>query len=850
MAMVSRGGGGYGGGHDIHHEAEVEIDLGLTENQRRLLYLISLYTRPAKTANDKEEWIRRMALLVLVYQGIVKQALDYDYAPASTLINDRRVYFNMSQEGASDIDFLREEGLLNGLKLASANYQPVSCYQISQKGVEIIKRIPRADRDAVHTFVYFPDGPRELMRVEWRGGKFLLVAGGGREEVSTVLDCEDVSYVGSAYLPQCLRFGGRPTLSNAHRATECAKASSNIRDVLDEIITLNSVSVVVAEYIPFGANNVVQVNGNLGSGDRVQGGFFTALIDNDSSGTKFVVDPGLTSVNILDYSSTRHVNFEADIHFPEDPGIVQVETFGVSMNADGTIFYGMQIEAVMDRIKDNISLDMLSRLLVDVSLDSSTIVDSLISGYQRKLMNLIYAGNAASRDKVNLIIANEITPHLTAEEYMDKGDYENELKQVLGDTRAAFDISEHDTLVFGSNGLLIAGPNARHHEPLLCSYMQFMSMDLFIRNFFNRMFLLNDNMRELRSAINNYLLDPLSMNKIHDRLQVLSDDVRMMGEILGFLVESLEGCEIPPQPQDPAGKALYARLQIADLAAQLSMRVLDLKKLVDGTRLELAHLRHLGKIVFDSRQLKVHEATLVAARQLNQHSEVQERTAMSLRIIMLILTGLLAFAVLERLTGTWTVMDSDWFKDFADPIIKKNALIWFLVNMGFWFLVAWAAFKVFTMLAFATQGVITLRVRVMQKVQMEAFNRYIASKNMSLEERNYDERSSIVRVTWQEIDVNKRKFGGAPPKVTVEYDRVTSYMHSVTIEYNRRLAKKGNVITGNELRTRISADMEKANVFIDKGFSFRDETIDVLADVFTTKANKDLKERMAAKFQK
>jgi hypothetical protein len=34
---------------------------------------------------------------------------------------------------------------------------------------------------------------------------------------------------------------------------------------------------------------------------------------------------------------------------------------------------------------------------------------------------------------VNLIIANEITPHLTAEEYMDKGEYENELKQVITD---------------------------------------------------------------------------------------------------------------------------------------------------------------------------------------------------------------------------------------------------------------------------------------------------------------------------------------------------------------------------------------------------------------------------------
>jgi hypothetical protein len=44
--------------------------------------------------------------------------------------------------------------------------------------------------------------------------------------------------------------------------------------------------------------------------------------------------------------------------------------------------------------------------------------------------------------------------------------------QVLGDTRAAFDISEHDTLIFGAHGILVAGPNSRHHEPLLCSYLQ------------------------------------------------------------------------------------------------------------------------------------------------------------------------------------------------------------------------------------------------------------------------------------------------------------------------------------------------------------------------------------------
>jgi hypothetical protein len=38
---------------------------------------------------------------------------------------------------------------------------------------------------------------------------------------------------------------------------------------------------------------------------------------------------------------------------------------------------------------------------------------------------------AITMPQVNLIVANEITPHLTAEEYLDKGEYENELKQVI-----------------------------------------------------------------------------------------------------------------------------------------------------------------------------------------------------------------------------------------------------------------------------------------------------------------------------------------------------------------------------------------------------------------------------------
>ena len=131
-------------------EDEGDSDTGLTENQNRLLYLISLYihTRPRQKRKRKNGYDGRH-LWFFCYEGIVAQVLDYDYAPASYLVQGRRKYFNTTQEGNSDIDFLREEELINGLKLSSTEYKPVTCYQVSQKGLELMRQLSKADKEAV-----------------------------------------------------------------------------------------------------------------------------------------------------------------------------------------------------------------------------------------------------------------------------------------------------------------------------------------------------------------------------------------------------------------------------------------------------------------------------------------------------------------------------------------------------------------------------------------------------------------------------------------------------------------------------------------------------------------------------
>lgn len=136
--------------------------------------MISLYTRKATPGTDeKDQWVRKPALIVLLYEGIVAGVLDFDYAPASNLVENRRIWMNISQEGKSDLEFLREEELLNGLQMSSMSFQPLTCYQISEKGKELVKRISRKEKEAVHEFVY-ARGTRELLSVYWDGINYYL----------------------------------------------------------------------------------------------------------------------------------------------------------------------------------------------------------------------------------------------------------------------------------------------------------------------------------------------------------------------------------------------------------------------------------------------------------------------------------------------------------------------------------------------------------------------------------------------------------------------------------------------------------------------------------------------------
>ncbi|KAF1334193.1 hypothetical protein FI667_g2224, partial [Globisporangium splendens] len=373
----------------------------------KMLYCISRYARQAPNVYTSESWIRQLALLVLLYEGIDAGVLRFDYSPNLVWVSfqqrTERRWLRISQEAKSVIDDLWEAKLVNGIKLSSLDYQPVTV-----PGVHEGHRDRRTDPEREH-----PPSLQKLLHVLYDGNEFHLTSGDGvYTKMSGITESED-------HVP--------------HRTDiECAARghSMMIKDT-NESLVLAKVRALVGEWMPFGANQIAALNERLGSMERCQGGLFSSGIDKKPTETHFEVPTGLTQVKILDFDLANFINFETEIHTPEEEGVIQIENFGMHLHVSGALLYGVKIDAIMHRTEKDISMDLLSRLLVDVHQDSSEIICDLLSRYQLTVLDMIFMDKALQRNKYNLIMSTTITPKLPAYKYLDRGDRENEYPEKL-----------------------------------------------------------------------------------------------------------------------------------------------------------------------------------------------------------------------------------------------------------------------------------------------------------------------------------------------------------------------------------------------------------------------------------
>lgn len=94
------------------------------------------------------------------------------------------------------------------------------------------------------------------------------------------------------------------------------------------------------------------------------------------------------------------------------------------------------------------------------------------------------------------------------------------------------------------------------YEQLLLTYLAMLVREIFIRNFFVRLFVLDDLLSKIRRLITTHYEDPNYVAQIRLLLNQGSRDVILLEEILEYLKESLDEVRLPPPPEEALGRRL------------------------------------------------------------------------------------------------------------------------------------------------------------------------------------------------------------------------------------------------------------------------------------------------------
>ena len=572
----------------------------------KLLYLISLYALPAKLVSEAENWIREIPLKVIIFEGIISGVLDLDYCPTLVTLSledrTRNVYLNISHESISMISELHASGLLSAIKMQSATFLTSVGFQLSLQGLEFLDLIPLDIKEAVDSFAFHTYKSskkrgackRYLIQTMYDGEHFMIWTQKGVLKQSTISEPEAVAFVGSPFLPYAFRYSTLTALhSNAMRASECADGISSLKT--KDFVILSQVHVRVSEWIPFGQNQLFALIERTGAAERCKGGMFAAAAESKaaSESASMEVSPGLTQVEVLDYDYAKGINFQAHIEMPNSgDDTVQLEELGIHISVDGLCSYGMRVEAVQDRLADAINIDLLARLLVHIQLDTSVLSNDMMSAFQRSIMERIFRGETLNRFKYTVVfceLSNLGNCDISA--FVDKGDCEAELNQVLGPIYRAKNVSNMFQVLLGVNGLLVVGRGVRTFEPLILQFVHAQVRMRFLEYLFARTYMIMDDTLNIRKLVANCDANPENLEIARSKYSELTTDLTTCEEVHQFLVLSTQTAE---WERDEGLSKLHIdfieSLNTRHYQTVVEQRLVDLKKLVDSSRVNIQNL--------------------------------------------------------------------------------------------------------------------------------------------------------------------------------------------------------------------------------------------------------------------
>jgi len=171
-------------------------DEQLTTDQKRMLILISKFTKPAKKRDEEETWIKKIPLQALIHRGIqLKIFSTYDFAPQLVEYMGSVRYASISKEGEDDVADLRELGYVERLKLATSHHVYVSAYRTTPKGMEVAANLEKKHHDAIEKLIQCTSCKEETVIESKEDSPYLICKKCRTQEKINLFDIDEVPYV-------------------------------------------------------------------------------------------------------------------------------------------------------------------------------------------------------------------------------------------------------------------------------------------------------------------------------------------------------------------------------------------------------------------------------------------------------------------------------------------------------------------------------------------------------------------------------------------------------------------------------------------------------------------------------
>nr|MDO8110346.1 hypothetical protein [Candidatus Sigynarchaeota archaeon] len=583
--------------------------------------------------------------------------------------------------------------------------------------------------------------------------------------------------------------------------------ATNIKDELESHLSLVDTRILIGEFIPFGRNGISAFVNKLDAYKRVKSSMITAFRDKTPAGTQFRTGANATEIDILDFHPSRYIKFNAQVYYPEEAGINQVERFGVYINHSGKIILGMKVEGIMGNA-EFFAIDLITRLFSDVVFDSSELLDTILTNHQRSILNLVFFKQPMTRDKYISIIVKNIKPDIPTSELLDGEDNENELKQILEYVDKVKDWEDGTRIFVGTHGLLFQTADYAQYETIISYFSYLKSIDIFLANYFSRVWSLEDNIKEIhRKIIEDFDKDPRSVGIAQSELSELSQDCTLLEEtrvhIEHSLGDNLRELEAIQRSFNDKQKRLAEFLEIVQYTKMIMGRIRDTRQVVAGLNNDVQGLRDQVNVVNEKRLQSIFRQLKDSASIQMRQAKASERQDSKMNILNVIFSGSLVLNILLLVTGEFSFSSVDEYNPNFFGFTFPNPLLWLAFVLGIWLLFAYILSRVIKKISSTAESNLGLKLEYGLPINLMALRAMLEQFEILPGEIEHTEGRTL-----HHIDFSMSVAGSdAQVSLTYDMDPEKSFLHSMILDIEK--PKKGV-----DYKVAVDALFQKAGVIL------------------------------------